>query len=557
MTIGNQVRLTGMMSGLDTDAIVRAMVSGQQLKIDRLNQHKDRAEWKKDLLTDFNNQLKQFRDNYASVLGAGNLVSKSSFVKYSLTVAQTTTAVAVTATSAAKAGAYSIRVEQIAAAATMHGAKLTTIAGGYSPAVVSGASISSLTSLVGGAYTGADEGGNFSFSINGVDFSFKTSQTFSAVMSAVNASSAGVTMSYSQITDSFTITSKTFGAASGAPLPGDAPEAPDPSEYVNGEDDAQYIVDKAAYESELADYNQSLKEYNSDKARNITVDDDDGFLAKLGLSGVTAGHSAVVSVNGGAAQEFETNSFTLDGITFDLKASTAGQTVNFSLAQDVTSVVESLKTFVEDFNKLIKTLFDAFNEKKNYKYNPLTEAQRADMKDSEIEDWTNMAKAGLLARDNRLGTLLNSVRQAFSAVLGGEGTAASIGIKTSSYRSTSAWSIEFDAELFAKTLAENPDKVFNIFAAAEKSGSNGGLVNVIAKAMDKFVADTKSHDISNLTQSVDGYVKSIKEQEDKLYTLSERYYMQYAKMETALAQMQSQTDQLMNLFATGNNNNKK
>lgn len=54
------------------------------------------------------------------------------------------------------------------------------------------------------------------FSINGVDFSFSSDQSLTSVMTAINNSDAGVTVSYSSTTDKFTIEADSTGERSGA-----------------------------------------------------------------------------------------------------------------------------------------------------------------------------------------------------------------------------------------------------------------------------------------------------------------------------------------------------
>lgn len=509
MTIGNQVRLTGMFSGMDTDALVKAMVSGQQAKIDKLNQSKTKDQWKKDFITDVNAQLKTFRDNYGSLLGKSSLMSKGNFVDF--TVEGTTSAFSVRGTSTAKAGDYSLRIQQIATAASMNSGRLTNIIGGLTSADMDKA-VSGLE-FAGGVFSG-DANGKIEFNINGVDFSFSSSDSLKKIMDTVNASEAGVTMSYSQLSDSITLASKTTGAMSAN-------------------------MDGVAF--------ADLSEADAKKAL-IVSGDTSGFFAHLGLTSVQAGQDALVSVNGGPLLRYDTNNVTLDGMEFEFKRATSGEQ-DFTLTKNMTSAKEKITSFVEEFNKIVKTLYDAYNEKKEYKYSPLTESMKDDMTEKEIEDWEKMAKSGIMSRDNKLNTLINGLRSAVTSVLGGEGALSSIGIKMSEFRVGEAWSLEIDDAALTKALEENPDKVFNMFAALDDDNSgDGGLMTRINSAMDNYTAMTKQSDLQTLTNSLDDYTKRIKEQEDKMYVMSERYYIQYSKMETAMAKMQSQTNQMTSLF---------
>jgi flagellar hook-associated protein 2 len=55
---------------------------------------------------------------------------------------------------------------------------------------------------------------NVSFSINGENFTFSAGTSLNSVINSINSSDAGVTLTYSKLTDSFTMTAAQTGAAS-------------------------------------------------------------------------------------------------------------------------------------------------------------------------------------------------------------------------------------------------------------------------------------------------------------------------------------------------------
>lgn len=568
-SVQNTQRITSLFSGMDTDSLVKGMLTNQQMKLDKLSQTKTRAEWRKETITDFNSQLRQFIDNFGSALGKNNLVTKSSYASYTTEMAKNTTAFTVKGSSGAKAGSYSLRVDQVATAASTASERVTNKPGGLAAADLN-KSINQLTGLAGGNFSKGDSE-TFGFSINGKDFTFKYGDSLNTIMSTVNKSGAGVTMSYSQITDKITLTSNYTGASNGLEDPGAAPAkpadftavAPSVDDYSGGAEDERYIQAQAeydrlraeyeetmvAYNQDFQDYKQQLTAFNEDSKRGLTIDDTDNFLSHFGFGEIVQGQDALVSVNGGAAMSFASNQFTLDGLEFNLNRATNGETFEFSIGKNTQAGVDNIKAFVEEFNKLVKTFFDAHTEKKNYKFDPLTDEQKKDLTEKEVEEWDKEARSGLMARDSRLGNLLNGMRKLVGESFGGEGKLSSIGINLSEYKVGEAWSLEIDTEKLTKALESNPDAVYNILGSSSKSGE-GGFVSRLSKVMDGYVASTKSADLQNLTQSISDYTKRIKEQEDKMYDMSERYYKQYAKLETALGQMQSQTNQLTNLFGS-------
>lgn len=58
-----------------------------------------------------------------------------------------------------------------------------------------------------------------------------------------------------------------------------------------------------------------------------------------------------------------------------------------------------MKTFVDDYNKIMDKIYDLVTEKKDSDYPPLTEAQKEEMSEDEIKDWEKKAKQGILRND--------------------------------------------------------------------------------------------------------------------------------------------------------------
>ena len=52
------IRVTGMNSGMDTDAMVKELVSAYQKKGDKTVKEKTKLEWKQEIWTDLNKKIK-------------------------------------------------------------------------------------------------------------------------------------------------------------------------------------------------------------------------------------------------------------------------------------------------------------------------------------------------------------------------------------------------------------------------------------------------------------------------------------------------------------------
>jgi flagellar hook-associated protein 2 len=495
-TVQNTTRVTGLFSGMDTDALVKAMTMQQQRKVDMITAKRTQAEWKRDHITEFNNKLRVFRDTYGSVLGSDNLMSRGSFTSFNIKMAENS-GVSVTAAGAARAGSYNIRVDQIATAASLQGGKLTSRATGLTTAEVNSTSIRNLSRAIEGEGYPSDA---IEFSINGRDFRFSSNATLKNIMDEVNKAGIGVTMSYSQTTDSVTVTSNTLG-----------------------------------------------------ENASLTFTDDTGFLGYLGINGVTAGQDAIVYINGETtARHLNSNSITLDGITMSFLRATAPGGVDFTLEADFQPAVDRVKKMVDAYNTLIKDIHTIYNQKNSRDFQPLTEEQKKEMSEKEVADWEVKAKEGLLARDRELGRLLNGMRGALAGSLGDSGTLASIGITTGRYMIGEPVQLQIDESRLMEALRDDPDRVHNIFAGSERDGG-GGLMTRLNKVMDDYVNTTRGRELQNLNNNINDYTKRIKEQENKLTVMGERYYLQYAKLETLLGQMMSQQDSLSTMFGWNSN----
>ncbi|MCL2003903.1 MAG: flagellar filament capping protein FliD [Oscillospiraceae bacterium] len=494
-TVQNTSRLTGLFSGIDTDALVKAMTMQQQRKVDLIAAKRTQAEWKRDHITEFNNKLRLFRDTYGSLLGSDNLMSRNSFTSFSVDMASNT-GVSVTASATAKAGSYNVRVDRLATAASLRGSKLTARSTGLTAAEVNSTSIRNLSGAISG---GGYQSDGIQFEINGREFNFSATATLKSIMDEVNKAGIGVTMAYSQTTDSVTVTSDTLGAAS-----------------------------------------------------ELSFSDNTGFLAYMGISGVTAGQDALVYINGETeARSVGSNSITLDGITMGFLRTTGPGGVDFTLEADYKPTIDRIQKMVDSYNTLIKELYTAHTQKVNRDYLPLTEEQKAEMTQKEIEEWELKAKEGLLSRDRELGRLLEGMRSALAGSFGSNGTLASIGITTSRYVKGEPVQLQIDEDKLMAALKEDPDRVYNMFSAAERDG--GGLMTRLNKAMDDYVNTTRGRELQNLNNNIIDYNKRIKEQENKLTIMGERYYLQYARLETLLGQMMSQQDSLATMFGWNNN----
>ena len=496
----SMLRLTGLQSGLETDMIVQSMLQLNQARVDKQNQLTTKLTWKADSLREINSMIRSFRDNNLSARNAStNMLSAAAYNTFSVSMLTSTNAVSVSAGSNANVGRLTINnISQLATQASMKGDR-----------VFEGETLSMNTALKELSLNNAFEfeEGVISFSINGETFTFSEDATLNNVLNTINSSDAGVRMSYSNLTKGFAITAKTTGSASQV-------------EIVN--------LTGNAFASE-------------NSAFGISEGTENGKNAKLMIEGI--------------AVERSSNTFTIDGITYTLKDEMT-EAVSFSVNRNLDATVDKIVSFVDAYNNLIDKIQSMISEKTYRNYPPLTDAQKADMKDKDIELWEEKAMSGLLRNDAALSSLLTSMRSAFSTTIEGLGiTPSSLGLNTGSYFENGK--ITVDTAKLRTALENNPDLVRNAFvqSSSGESGkfSSSGLIVRISDALLTYTRQATSGTLASL----DKQISDSKSREDTLTTkLAARESMlwrKYTAMEKALSSLNSQSGWISSLFSTFGN----
>lgn len=123
----NLLRISGMASGIDTESVVKSMVSSYQTKIDKANQAKQTLQWKQEAYRDIIKGVKGLQE-YFDPLSDKYLLSGKSLNTNSASSADNTK-VSATASSSAEAGTYKVNVSQLATQANITGTSLNSMVG--------------------------------------------------------------------------------------------------------------------------------------------------------------------------------------------------------------------------------------------------------------------------------------------------------------------------------------------------------------------------------------------------------------------------------------------
>lgn len=275
----------------------------------------------------------------------------------------------------------------------------------------------------------------------------------------------------------------------------------------------------------------------------------------------TAGQNAILSVNG-TQIERNTNIFELDGITVELVAKTAAgdPTINLTTTRDTDKIVNSLKSFAEDYNSLIEELNSLIGEETEYKkYPPLTSEQKKGMSDREVELWEEKAKKGLLHNDSNVSGLLSDMRTILYGGVDEAGLALyDIGIEASgNWRDNGK--LVVNEEALRSAVATNADSIRKLFTdkaqgiavrlqnavkdtANVSSGSPGSMVRYAGTKDVLVTSNTLYQEMKRIQENLSNLNNKYKQEKA-------RYWQQFTSMEKALSSMNSQSSWLTQQFS--------
>ncbi len=605
-------------SGIDVDQMVKDLMKARQASYTSLVQKKTQTEWKK---ADFNTlytSVKNFRNttvfNYKmeSKLRPQKATSSSDAV--------------VTATALADAAAieHSLHVDQLAA-----GVKKAST-GVITPSGNAKTTLQTQFGLAAGEFTIKLTNGE-----NSADVKVKTSGSIYDFVSSVNATGIGIRAAYDTTLDRvFLYTSDTGSAASidftGSDLSGlsflqdnlkintQATSRGSSASITTGSGTATlgdqlglaagsftFTINNGAATADIAvDSTMSMQDlvdainskginvqaaYNAATDRFTLQTTNNSADAGINFDGSSAtgldflqnklklntdkyaqnGTDAIFDLDGLNNLSEATNAFNISGVSYTLK-STGDATVK--VAPDIETTIANVKSFVDEYNKIITSLTKEIDEDVYRDYLPLTDDQKKDMSDDEIKAWEAKAKSGMLHSDatlrNALYTLRNDMANKIQGITGKYKSLADIGISTGSYFNddgtmntewTEGGKLYVNETKLRQALETDPDAVSKIFGTDGADNAHDGIVNrlyddlqSVMRKIEASAGRTSGYSTdteSNLGRLLNDYDKRIANMKTQLKTVEARYYKQFDAMEQAISQMNKQSAWLAQQFS--------
>ncbi len=540
----DRIRMSGLVSGLDTETIVQALVSAASYKTTKLKNTQTKLEWKQEIWKSLNSEVYSlYTGKLDNLRYEGNYNAKKATLDNDIAT--------VTADNNAVLGSQTLEVHQMATSGYLTGASFTTKEGG---------SVSS-TSLFGDIVKDSDytteektrlasDGINIKVRVGknaeAKDINIRLDDSMDAI--ADKFSKLGLNANFDAKTGRFFIASKSSG------------------------EDANFEVD---YDASGESGQKILK----DLGLAYSIDEETGEYGSV--DGVTngpvkiKGQNAKIRLNG-ADFDSSSNTFSVNGLNITVKGisekdpsdPTKFKASTITTSVDVDTIYDSIKDFFKTYNELIKKMDTYYNAKANRDYDVLSEDEKEAMSDEEVEKWEKTIKDSLLRKDDNLSNLINLFKDGLSKNINlsdanGNTTSyslSSFGINTLGYfeageNEHGLYHIDGDSDdestkskddSLKKMIASNPEAVSGFFSQLFK-----GMYQGLNKEM-RFIEETRSamkvYDDKVLQKEYDKLTSDIKKQEEKVTEMEDHYYSKFTAMEKALSKMNAQSSSFASML---------
>ncbi|MDE7257691.1 MAG: flagellar filament capping protein FliD [Lachnospiraceae bacterium] len=301
----------------------------------------------------------------------------------------------------------------------------------------------------------------------------------------------------------------------------------------------------------------AAEKYMDDVATAGTLTDAD----KAKMATKIEGQDAEIYLNG-VKYTNSSNTFEINGLTITAQKEST-EDITLTTSEDVDGIYDMVKNFFTEYNKLINEMSSLYNAESSKGYEPLLSEEKADLADSEIEEWEKKIKDSLLRRDSTLRDVSDAMKTVLmqgAKVNGKTMYLSDFGINTLGYfnaaeNEKNAYHIDGDKE--DSNVANNDDKLRQLIAADPETvksfftGLAENLHNTLADKM-KSVKDTSSaftvYNDKLMKKEYDDYKDRIKTEETKLNDLMDKWYAKFSAMETAMAKLQSKNNAVAGMF---------
>lgn len=552
-------RITGLATGLDVDTLVQETMQAYQTKIDTVDQQKKVVELQQEMYREVITDCRNFYNDYFDISKSNSIILQKNWS--ATTFESSSSAVTVTGGAGAEAANYSVKVESIAKAASF---KLES------------------------------SNANGTVYINNVKVELGNDKSDAEKVKLINEAlkGKGITAKYSEFEKGIILTTDKLGSDETISFTTQAPkEMQEKNDYfkdlikdfednknvtiTNGRKEFTFKIDVTQVTVDCTDgiSEEKIKEAMKKTGMDIVEEKSGGFKITYPAD------SKAVKANGsdckatitkdGKTYEVKgnkTNNITLDGVTFKFNNVTK-EDAQITGKADVAKVKENIVKFVNDYNKLMEKLNTLITEKRDKSYMPLTDAQRKEMSESEIELWEKKVKEGQLSRDSDLTRIRNAMKSTMSSLVGGTSSSLkSIGITpVSDYNGTKNGTFTIDEDKLTSALESNMEDVMKLFVSTgtDKDESDKGLLQKLKSVFDTETQTNKgslikkagmvgSSTASNntLSKQITKYEEKISRMQTIFSSKQQALYTKYSRLETLMNNLNSQSNYLTSMLSS-------
>lgn len=501
------IRITGMNSGLDTESIITALTQTKQDKLDTAKNDQKKLTWKQDKWKELNKKVTSFYNGTLSTMRFSSAYSQKK------AVASNANAVSVVAGSTAMTATQTLDITSLAKSAYLTGNQVTD---GEGNAAKNNTTIDELRLSAGQKLkfqVGDDPRDVLSVDIEEGD-------TVGSILSKLQSAESSEThtklnFNFDEGNGRFYVGSQKDGAKSAFHLVSDGESSAAMSKLgftLNGADEAS-----------SSNYIQ-------------------GSSAKITLNGVK--------------YTSESNVFEINGLTITANEVASG--ITLTTKQDTSGIYDNIKKLLSEYNDLMKEVSTSYNADRARKYKMLTDEQKEEMSDKEVEEWEKKIKDGLLSGDETLSNIRNGLRGIMNntyEITLKDGTKAkyslsNFGISTGSYFNTEEnekdalhidgnpddSSTSANADLLKGLIASDPDAVGDFFSQLSKA--------VYSKLSDlmkgsQYSSSYTIYEDKLMASQYSSYNTKISDAQKALNAAQDKLYAKFAAMEKALAKINS------------------
>ena len=247
---------------------------------------------------------------------------------------------------------------------------------------------------------------------------------------------------------------------------------------------------------------------------NGTFLDDIGLITADDSNVMSEAQDAIFSINNMEITHSKNQGIddVIEDVTLSLHSAAPGESFNISIGQDTGGIQETIEQFVEEYNS-VQTLMGELGKEE-----------------------------GLLQGDGTLRRLQSSLRRRITT---------DVGLADNQFNNLQSLGIEiddegemsFEASELQSALRDNPDDVQKFFRASEANDGTQGLANRMSDFLRSYVRfgdGILSRQNSNFDSRIDRIDRRIEAREQRMESRERTLQRQFARMETALNEIQAQ-----------------